>query len=358
PGGGQPGGTSSGAADGSGSRGSSTAPAGSTSTSDAGVSAPLASAPGRTALATSTGSTQAVGTRPIAAGAASASVFLTRQAEVEPDSLTVELARFYGVGFSYTGFSAGETVAAMLRDPAGTKTPLPVQPSIAGRGSAAVPTAMITRSGAYTVDLTGDRGVSTKVGFRLAASSGIGLLLEPRELGDGTVEAPRGAVWGFDADEEVAVGAFRTTGDRAALAAGDVVVQADAIGWGSPALGDAIVAEPDSSVYCVVAFGRESHRTAAVTVSYRDDETTAAAWEAPQVCGSAISAARSAFMTTVAAPEPAGITPTTALMIGGGAVAGSLLACAVVLVVLLRRRAITEPLLGGPQPRTGAHASR
>ncbi|PPG90103.1 hypothetical protein C5C39_10385 [Rathayibacter sp. AY1F3] len=268
---------------------------------------------------------------------------------MQPEALTVELARFYGVGFSYTGFASGEAVSAVLRDPNGTKTPLTLE---AGSGTATVPTALITKSGAFTVDLTGDQGSAAKVVFRLAPSTGNGLLLEPRELGDGSTEAPRGAVWGFDADEEVAVGAFETSGARADLAAGDVAVQSDSIGWAELALGDAVVADPDPSVYCVVAFGRESHRTAAVTVSYRDSDTTAAPWEAQQVCGTAISAARTAFISTAASAGPAGITPTTALMIGGGAVAASLVACAAVLVVMRRRRMNTDLFIGGPLPRT------
>ncbi|PPG84717.1 hypothetical protein [Rathayibacter rathayi] len=310
--------------------------------SDAGGAAPTASAPGRTALASST-----EGAQPTAAGAATASVFLTRETDVDPEALTVEVARFYGVGFSYTGFASGESVSAVLRDPNGTKTPLTLE---AGSGTATVPTALITKSGAFTVDLTGDRGSSAKVGFRLATSSGNGLLLETRELGEGSMEAPRGAVWGFEPDEEVAVGAFRTTGDRAALAAGDVAVQTDSLGWAELALGESVVAHPDPSIYCMVAFGRESHHTAAVTLSYRHGDTTAAPWEAQQVCGTAISAARSAFSATVASAGPGGITPTTALMIGGGAVAASLVACAVVLFVLRRHRANTDLFIRGPLP--------
>ncbi|PPH51936.1 hypothetical protein [Rathayibacter sp. AY1E2] len=343
-GGGQPstGGATSGGTSGGGTT-SGTTTSGTAGSSGAGAVTPAASAPGRTELGTST-----EGAKP-AAGAATADVFLTRELAVQPEALTVELARFYGVGFSYTGFASGEAVSAVLRDPNGTKTPLTLE---AGSGTATVPTALITKSGAFTVDLTGDQGSAAKVVFRLAPSTGNGLLLEPRELGDGSTEAPRGAVWGFDADEEVAVGAFETSGSRADLAAGDVAVQSDSIGWAELALGDAVIADPDPSVYCVVAFGRESHRTAAVTVSYRDSDTTAAPWEAQQVCGTAISAARTAFISTAASAGPAGITPTTALMIGGGAVAASLVACAAVLVVMRRRRMNTDLFIGGPLPRT------
>ncbi|PPI21347.1 hypothetical protein C5D34_04055 [Rathayibacter sp. AY1B1] len=346
-GGGTTGGTSTGGGTSGGTSGggttAGTTTSGTAGSSGAGAVTPAASAPGRTELGTST-----EGAKP-AAGTATADVFLTRELAVQPEALTVELARFYGVGFSYTGFASGEAVSAVLRDPNGTKTPLTLE---AGSGTATVPTALITKSGAFTVDLTGDQGSAAKVVFRLAASSGNGLLLEPRELGDGSTEAPRGAVWGFDADEEVAVGAFETSGARADLAAGDVAVQSDAIGWAELALGDAVVADPDPSVYCVVAFGRESHRTAAVTVSYRDSDTTAAPWEAQQVCGTAISAARTAFISTAASAGPAGITPTTALMIGGGAVVASLVACAAVLVVMRRRRMNTDLFIGGPLPRT------
>ncbi|PPH23359.1 hypothetical protein C5C99_01670 [Rathayibacter sp. AY1C4] len=341
-GGGTTGGATSGGTSGGGTT-TGTTTSGSAGSSGAGAVTPAASAPGRTELGTST-----EGAKP-AAGAATADVFLTRELAVQPEALTVELARFYGVGFSYTGFASGEAVSAVLRDPNGTKTPLTLE---AGSGTATVPTALITKSGAFTVDLTGDQGSAAKVVFRLAPSTGNGLLLEPRELGDGSTEAPRGAVWGFDADEEVAVGAFETSGSRADLAAGDVAVQSDSIGWAELALGDAVIADPDPSVYCVVAFGRESHRTAAVTVSYRDSDTTAAPWEAQQVCGTAISAARTAFLSTAASAGPAGITPTTALMIGGGAVAASLVACAAVLVVMRRRRMNTDLFIGGPLPRT------
>ncbi|PPG16033.1 MULTISPECIES: hypothetical protein [unclassified Rathayibacter] len=341
-GGGTTGGATSGGTSGGGTT-TGTTTSGTAGSSGAGAVTPAASAPGRTELGTST-----EGAKP-AAGAATADVFLTRELAVQPEALTVELARFYGVGFSYTGFASGEAVSAVLRDPNGTKTPLTLE---AGSGTATVPTALITKSGAFTVDLTGDQGSAAKVVFRLAPSTGNGLLLEPRELGDGSTEAPRGAVWGFDADEEVAVGAFETSGARADLAAGDVAVQSDSIGWAELALGDAVIADPDPSVYCVVAFGRESHRTAAVTVSYRDSDTTAAPWEAQQVCGTAISAARTAFLSTAASAGPAGITPTTALMIGGGAVAASLVACAAVLVVMRRRRMNTDLFIGGPLPRT------
>ncbi|PPI42127.1 MULTISPECIES: hypothetical protein [unclassified Rathayibacter] len=341
-GGGTTGGATSGGTSGGGTT-TGTTTSGTAGSSGAGAVTPAASAPGRTELGTST-----EGAKP-AAGAATADVFLTRELGVQPEALTVELARFYGVGFSYTGFASGEAVSAVLRDPNGTKTPLTLE---AGSGTATVPTALITKSGAFTVDLTGDQGSAAKVVFRLAPSTGNGLLLEPRELGDGSTEAPRGAVWGFDADEEVAVGAFETSGARADLAAGDVAVQSDSIGWAELALGDAVIADPDPSVYCVVAFGRESHRTAAVTVSYRDSDTTAAPWEAQQVCGTAISAARTAFLSTAASAGPAGITPTTALMIGGGAVAASLVACAAVLVVMRRRRMNTDLFIGGPLPRT------
>lgn len=355
---GQPGGSSS-SGGGSGTGGTSgssgAGSSGGTATTDAGVTAPRVSAPGRTTLSTSAGTDvqeSAIASRP-ASGTATASVFLLRQTDVGPGSLTVEFARFYGVGVSYAGFGSAETATATLRNPDGGKAPLTLQPKAGttGEGTASVPTAMITKAGPYTVEFSGDRGSAAKVGFRLAASSGVGLFLEPRQFDGGTTEAPRGAVWGFDAEETVAVGAFRTTGDRAELAAGNVAVRSDAIGWAELALGEAIVAEPDASVYCIVAFGRDSHHTAAVTVAYREGERSAPIWEAPQICGTAISAARSEFITTAAESGPAGITPTTALMIGGGAVAASLLACAVILFVLRRRRENTDLFIGGPLPR-------
>ncbi|NRD08784.1 hypothetical protein [Rathayibacter agropyri] len=352
---GQPGGSSSGGGTGGTSGNYGAGSSGGTATTDAGVTAPRVSAPGRTTLSTSAATNvqkSRTASQP-ASSTATASVFLSRQTDVDPGSLTVELARFYGVGVSYAGFDPDETVTATLRNPDGGRTPLALQPNAGttGDGTASVPTAMIAKAGAYTVELPGDRGSTAKVGFRLADSSGVGLLLEPRDFDGTTTEAPRGAVWGFDAEETVAVGAFRTTGDRAELAAGDVAVQSDGIGWAELVLGHAIVAEPDAAVYCIVAFGRDSHRTAAVTVAYREGESTAPTWEAPQVCGTAISAARSEFMTAAVEAGPAGITPITALMLGGGAVVASLLACAVVLFVLRRRRENTDLFIGGPLPR-------
>ncbi|QHC57855.1 hypothetical protein [Rathayibacter sp. VKM Ac-2760] len=338
----------------SGSTGGGSGSAGGSTTTEAGSTAPRASAPGRTLLSTSAADPAAApvpGTE--TAGGPAVSVFLTRDAGVDPGALTVDLARFYGVGVAYAGFQREENATASLRAPSGMETALTVENRQDGdttsTGSATVPTASLMSIGTYTVTITGDRGSTASTTFALVASSGPGILVEPRESTSSEAASPRGAVWGFGPVESVTVGAFTTTGVRADLAAGDLSVRVDALGWSDLTLGDAIVKEPTAEVYCLVAVGSISKRTAAVTVAYPEEGSSVTAPDASQVCGIAITAAKAGTVPPAAA-STGGLSAGVGLTIGAGVLVALLIAGLVTAVVLRRRRENDDLLIGGPLP--------
>ncbi|NQX16327.1 hypothetical protein [Rathayibacter sp. VKM Ac-2857] len=352
-GGGSTGGGSTGGSN-SGSTGGGSGSAGGTTTTEAGATPPRASAPGRTLLSTSAADPAAApvpGTE--TAGAPAVSVFLTRDAGVDPGALTVDLARFYGVGIAYAGFQREENATATLKAPAGTETPLTIENRQDGEttstGSATVPTAALLSIGTYTITVSGDRGSSATTTFALIASSAPGILVEPREASSSEAATPRGAVWGFGPVESVTVGAFTTAGVKADLAAGDLSVRVDALGWSDLDLGDAIVAEPTAEVYCLVAVGSVSKRTAAVTVAYPEEGSTATAPDAAQVCGIAITTAKAGTVPPAAA-STGGLSAGVGLTIGAGVLVALLIAGLVTAVVLRRRRENDDLLIGGPLP--------
>ncbi|MCJ1701366.1 hypothetical protein MT356_16790 [Rathayibacter festucae] len=326
-----------------------------TATTEAGTTAPRASAPGRTLLSTSAADPAAApvpGTETVGSPPA-VSVFLTRDAGVDPGSLTVDLARFYGVGVAYAGFQREENATATLRAPAGTETALTVENRQDGEststGSATVPTAALLSIGTYTVTISGDRGSSATSTFGLTASSAPGILVEPRESSSAEAAMPRGAVWGFGPVESVTVGAYTTAGVQADLAAGDLAVRVDALGWSDLDLGEAVVAEPTAEVYCIVAVGSISKRTAAVTVAYPAEGSTATAPDAAQVCGIAITSAKAGTVPP-AASSTGGLSAGVGLTIGAGVLVALLIAGLVTTVVLRRRRENDDLLIGGPLP--------
>lgn len=352
----QGGGNSGGSGSGTGGGGSG-GTTGGTATTEAGSSAPRSSAPGTTLLSTSSADPAAAPTTDAPAseaGSPAVSVFLTRDAGVDPGALTVDLARFYGVGVAYAGFQREENATATLKAPAGTETALTVENRQDGEssstGSATVPSSALVSIGAYTVTVTGDRGSSSTTSFSLAASSGPGILVEPRESSSAEAATPRGAVWGFGPVESVSVGAFTTAGVRADLAAGALSVRVDALGWSDLALGDAIVAEPTASVYCIVAVGSVSKRTAAVTVVYPEGDAAADVPEASQVCGIAITSAKNGLVAPTAASGSGGLSAGVGLTIGAGVLVAALIAGLVTAVVLRRRREDQDLLIGGPLP--------
>ncbi|MCM6761616.1 hypothetical protein NB037_04215 [Rathayibacter sp. ZW T2_19] len=334
--------------------------AGGTATTEAGSSAPRSSAPGRTLLSTSAAD-PAAAPAPAAEGqpaaeatAPAVSVYLTRDAGVDPGALTVDLARFYGVGAAYAGFQREESATAVLRAPSGTETPLTVEGRQDGEttstGSTVVPAAALSSIGAYTVQVTGDRGSSASTTFSLAASTAPGVLVEPRESTSSEAGSPRGAVWGFGPIETVSVGAFTTTGVRAELAAGALSVRVDALGWSDLALGDAVVKEPTAEVYCIVAVGSVSGRTAAVTIAYPESGSSVEVPDASQVCGIAITTAKSGLVSPASADGSGGLSAGVGLTIGAGLLVAILLAGLVTAVVLRRRRENSDLLIGGPLP--------
>jgi outer membrane biosynthesis protein TonB len=348
------GGPSTGTGSGSGSTGGGGNSRG-TATTEAGTTAPRASAPGRTLLSTSAADPAAApvpGTETVGSPPA-VSVFLTRDAGVDPGSLTVDLARFYGVGVAYAGFQREENATATLRAPAGTETLLTVENRQDGEststGSATVPTAALLSIGTYTVTISGDRGSSATSTFGLTASSAPGILVEPRESSSAEAAMPRGAVWGFGPVESVTVGAYTTAGVQADLAAGDLAVRVDALGWSDLDLGEAVVAEPTAEVYCIVAVGSISKRTAAVTVAYPAEGSTATAPDAAQVCGIAITSAKAGTVPP-AASSTGGLSAGVGLTIGAGVLVALLIAGLVTTVVLRRRRENDDLLIGGPLP--------
>ena len=343
------GGSNSGSTGGGGSTGG-------TATTEAGTTPPRASAPGRTLLSTSAGDPAAApapGTE--TAGGPAVSVFLTRDAGVDPGALTVDLARFYGVGVAYAGFQREENATATLRAPSGMETALTVEDRQDGEttstGSATVPTAALLSIGTYTVTIAGDRGSSATTTFALIASSAPGILVEPREASSAEATMPRGAVWGFGPVESVTVAAFTTAGVEADLAAGDLSVRVDALGWSDLDLGDAIVAEPTAEVYCLVAVGSISKRTAAVTVAYPSEGSSTTAPDAAQVCGIAITSAKAGAVPPAAA-STGGLSAGVGLTIGAGVLVALLIAGLVTAVVLRRRRENDDLLIGGPLPHS------
>lgn len=332
--------------------------AGGTATTEAGATAPRPSAPGRTLLSTSAADPAAAPApvaegQPVAEAAAPAvSVYLTRDAGVDPGALTVDLARFYGVGAAYAGFQRGESATGVLRAPDGTETPLTGDDRQDGAttstGSATVPASALSATGEYSITVTGDRGSTASTTFSLVASTGPGVLVEPRD-GSGTeTGAPRGAVWGFDSGEAVTINAVTPTGVKADLAVGALSVRVDDLGWSDLVLGDAIVATPTAPVYCLVATGTASGRTAAVTVGYPVDGVSADLPDAAQVCGIAIATAGAE--PVLPSTEASGQTAGVALTIGAGALVAVILAIVIANIVIRRRREYDDLFIGGPLP--------
>ncbi|MWV49021.1 hypothetical protein GRS96_06980 [Rathayibacter sp. VKM Ac-2803] len=353
------GGTTGGGTTGGGSTGGNGGSTGGTATTEAGSAPPRASAPGRTLLSTSAADPAAApapaaeGQPATEASTPAVSVYLTRDAGVDPGALTVDLARFYGVGVAYAGFQREETATASLRAPAGTETALTVtreDGAAFSTGSATVPAAALAAIGAYSVTMTGDRGSSATTTFSLVSSSGPGVLVEPRQVSGEQAEAPRGAVWGFGPVESVALAAYTTAGKRADLAAGDLAVRVDALGWSDLALGDSVVKDPTAELYCIVAVGSVSGRTAAVTVAYPEGASAAEVPEASQVCGIAITAAKTGLTSVPSTEGTGGLSAGVGLTIGAGVLVAALVAGLVTAVVLRRRRENDDLLIGGPLP--------
>ncbi|MBF4463293.1 hypothetical protein ITJ46_11065 [Rathayibacter sp. VKM Ac-2878] len=295
------------------------------------------------------------GGAPVVESAAPAvSVYLTRDAGIDASSLTVELARFYGVGVAYAGFQREENATLSLRAPGGTETALSVEGrqdgATSSTGSATVPASALTSIGSYTVTATGDRGSTAATTFALAASTGPGVLVEPRVSTSSEAGSPRGAVWGFGPVESVSVRAFTTTGVRAELAAGELSVRVDALGWAGLDLGAAIVKEATAPVYCIVAVGSISKRTAAVTVSYPSEGSSTSPPEASQVCGVAIESAISGLVAPSSGTRAGGLSAGVGLAIGAGVLVAALLAGLLAAVVVRRRRENADLLVGGPLP--------
>lgn len=332
--------------------------AGGTATTEAGTTAPRPSAPGRTLLSTSAADPAAAPApvaegQPVAEAAAPAvSVYLTRDAGVDPGALTVDLARFYGVGAAYAGFQRGESATGVLRAPDGTETPLTGDDRQDGAttstGSATVPASALSATGEYAITVTGDRGSTASTTFSLVASTGPGVLVEPRDGSGAETGAPRGAVWGFDSGEAVTIAAVTPTGVKADLAVGALSVRVDDLGWSDLVLGDAIVATPTAPVYCLVATGTASGRTAAVTVGYPVDGVSADLPDAAQVCGIAIATAGAE--PVLPSTEASGQTAGVALTIGAGALVAVILAIVIANIVIRRRREYDDLFIGGPLP--------
>jgi hypothetical protein len=263
--------------------------------------------------------------------------------------------RIYGVVAVLSGFDRDEDVLTSLTAPDGSITSLESSfPQTAIYGEAFVrmdESTMADQLGVFTVRgigaTSGRQATATLVqvaddpGIRIWPTSAA---FEPAPA-DGQPTSG-GAIWGFGADERVAVSIHSVDGTRQRLADGGTRLgyTTDAVGWSQIALGQFPLADPETEVYCVVAVGASSGRVASTSYDYGTTEADPIAETAD--CANAEAAARagtpmgagtgSGSGVTAGRPVLAatGVSPAAPLALAASGILGGL-----ALMIMRRRRA-------------------
>ncbi|OOB92186.1 hypothetical protein B0T42_01905 [Rathayibacter sp. VKM Ac-2630] len=117
-----------------------------------------------------------------------------------------------------------------------------------------------------------------------------------------------GALWGFASNELVSVSIHSVDGTRQRLADGStgLAYTADGVGWSPIALGRYPLDDPDAEVYCVVALGATSGRTASTSYDYGTTESDLLPESAD--CSVAEAAARAGATTGAGSGSGTGVT--------------------------------------------------
>ncbi|MWV59039.1 LPXTG cell wall anchor domain-containing protein [Rathayibacter sp. VKM Ac-2754] len=279
---------------------------------------------------------------------ASAAFLVAEDASEIPAGAEVGVAGFrvFGVVAVLQGFDRDEAVAITLTAPDGSVSSPPAanpQPLYGETSVRLDESTMADQFGTFTVTAVGSSSGRTVTSSLVQVRTDPGMRIWP--VGAYPEAAPAdgqptsgGAVWGFGASESVAVSVYSVDGVRQRLADGGTRLRyaADAVGWSTIAIGAYPLADPRAEVYCVVALGESSGRTASTSYDYSLTEDDQIAETAD--CSAAEAAAARGGAATVGGNGPAlaatGVSPSGPLALAAIGILGGL-----ALLVTRRRRA-------------------
>ncbi|KQQ22105.1 hypothetical protein ASF48_02465 [Rathayibacter sp. Leaf299] len=253
--------------------------------------------------------------------------------------------RIFGIAAKLRGFDRDEDVTITLTAPDGSVTTIENgDPRTAIYGEADVildESTMVDQFGTFTVTGTGAASGRTASASLVQVPDKPGVRiwpqwapLEPSAPDDELTSG--GAVFGFAAGERVSVSIHSLDGTRQRLVDGGTRLDftVDAVGWSLIALGEYPLADPEPEIYCVVALGTTSGRTATAEYDYGrsvsdpvDCSAAEAAARAGSGAGSGVTAGRPVLATT-------GVSPATPLALSAFGILGGL-----ALMITRRRRA-------------------
>ncbi|NQX26232.1 LPXTG cell wall anchor domain-containing protein [Microbacteriaceae bacterium VKM Ac-2854] len=228
-------------------------------------------------------------------------------------SLRVETVEHLGLWAQFAGFERDESVQLTLRAPDGSEKTLDASHTEPLYGSVGVElsggfTAPFDQFGRFTVTATGsDSARTASIAFDIVPSTAPGISIWPRTSSDYDYPAdypyPRsgGALWGFGAAEQVVVGIYDAAAVRQQLVDGGTTVSrtVNRVGFSPLSLGDSPLAVGADGVYCVVAVGAHTGRTASTTFEYSADGSFSPTGDTD--CSQAVAAATRTGTTVVTA---------------------------------------------------------
>ncbi|PTL72646.1 hypothetical protein C1I63_07160 [Rathayibacter caricis DSM 15933] len=259
--------------------------------------------------------------------------------------VNVAAFRVFGIAALLRGFDRDEDVTTTLTAPDGSVTTIANDvPGSALYGETSFlldESTMVDQFGTFTVT-----GVGASSGRTVSASlvqvpdkPGIRIwpVRAPLEPSAPDVERTSGgAVFGFTAGERVSVSIHSLDGTRQRLVDGGTRLDytVDTVGWSLIALGEYPLADPEPEIYCVVALGTTSGRTATAEYDYGrsvsdpvDCSAAEAAARAGSGAGSGVTAGRPVLAAT-------GVSPSAPLALAAFGILGGL-----ALMITRRRRA-------------------